>query len=201
MSPQELKELKEKLESFVMSHEGGPSNLNNNNNNNNIVKTIPARANKNRPREVSSKKPERRQVKKIIRRDPRFEESSGSLDMKEFKEEYKFLDEVHEKEKKVLSRQIRREKNESTRQELLKLQQRLRNQDDAKKERDEEKKLKEALVKEQLAKTGNPYINDSKVKAAKLVNKFKELQKTGKLDKYLERKRKKNASKERHKLV
>ena len=121
--------------------------------------------------------------------------------MEEFEQEYSFLDKIHEKEKKVLDRQIRREKDEEKRQELLKLQQRLKNQDRAKVEKAEEKKIKESLVKEQLEKTGIPHVNKSKIKAATLVQKFKQLKKSGKLDKYLEKKRKKNASKERRKLI
>lgn len=186
LSPEKLKELREKLESFVASHKGEA--------------TVKARANKNRPREVSAKRPEPKQLKKIVRRDPRFDDRCGSLNLDEFQESYKFLEEVHEQEKKVLAREIKRTKDEESREQLKKLQQRIQNQDNAKKEKEYEEKIKKSLVEEQLEKTGNRFINKSKLKQAKLVEKFKDLQKSGKLDKYLERKRKKNASKERHRV-
>lgn len=71
------------------------------------------RANKNRPREISSKLPFKKtrmnqliEGKKIVPRDPRFDPLCGSFDNKIFKSNYKFLHEVRLKEKKQLEKQL-----------------------------------------------------------------------------------------------
>ena len=65
-----------------------------------------------RPREVSSKVPvgilrNVVEVKKKVVRDPRFHESSGSFKKKAWKEAYGFVEEMKEKEMRLLRKQLK----------------------------------------------------------------------------------------------
>lgn len=157
------------------------------------------RENKNRPRETSSKWREKPERPKIRRRDPRFEESCGTLSLKAFREDYQFLDDIREKEVKEIKKQARKEKRPERKEELLKLKQRLENQDREWSKRREEKELQKKVREEAMMTTGKSYVNKSQLKAVTLVHKYKELKKSGRLMKYLEKKRKKNVDKDRKK--
>lgn len=94
------------------------------------------RLNKNRPREQSAKRQvpflgaelriKRKKEEKSIR-DPRFDERAGEYDVKKFKENYKFVSEIREKEVKVLKKQLNRVTDQQEREELKKTIQRLIN--------------------------------------------------------------------------
>ncbi|RZF46837.1 hypothetical protein LSTR_LSTR008069 [Laodelphax striatellus] len=127
------------------------------------------RANKNRPREMSSKIPPPRLIpgvkaaaignekkNKIVARDPRFEDACGVYDEKKFKTNYKFLDKIRRKERKMLQKEL---------------------MDTTDAERKTEKRLLE------------------------LVDNYEQLKKSGKLNKHLERRMKKNNHKERKKFL
>ena len=163
-------------------------------------KTVYKRENKNRPREVSAKRREWKQEPKIVRRDPRFEESCGHLDEEQFQKDYAFLHEMREQERRKIARMARREKDADRKESLLRLKQRIENQAVSQRQRHEEKQVVQQLKQQAKETTGKTYVKRSEVKAAILIDKFKKLKKSGKLSRYLEKKRKKNASKDRKKI-
>merc|ERR1712240_973804 len=76
------------------------------------------RANKNRPREMPMMRksaprmnflePEKK-VSKKISRDPRFDDLSGTLNMKTWQKKYGFITEKRKKEKEVLKQELKKE--------------------------------------------------------------------------------------------
>ncbi|KAK9143519.1 hypothetical protein Syun_012919 [Stephania yunnanensis] len=165
------------------------------------------RANKNRPMEISSKKPVGRfrdviQAPKKIARDPRFESLSGTLDVDGFRKRYNFLFDTHlpsEKQelKKLLKKtndpevtadlknriswidkQLKTESAKSTEKAIL--------TEHKKKEREATKQGKRPF-----------YLKRSKIREMRLVEKYKNLKETGKLESAMERRLQKNASKDR----
>lgn len=194
MSMEELRQLKQKLRG-VISHEV-TENLATNPR---MASQIFKRENKNRPRETSSKVRERRQGPKIVRRDPRFEEASGTFNEREFRKAYKFLDDVREKEKKIITKKMKKEKDPEKKEILQKIKQRLENQEREKRKKEQEDEMIHNLQQKAMEETGRSYLRKSEIKSARLVQKFQSLKKSGKLQKYLEKKRKKNVMKERKK--
>ncbi|MEQ2303525.1 hypothetical protein AMECASPLE_017834 [Ameca splendens] len=82
------------------------------------------RLNKNRPMEISAKKPPSflRQVipvKKSTRRDPRFDSLSGEYKPEIFEMTYKFINDLKHREKEIIKRQLKKTKNTSQRKERL----------------------------------------------------------------------------------
>jgi ribosomal RNA-processing protein 36 len=165
------------------------------------------RANKNRPREMSAKRPvhEVRDVFSVKKtetsfRDPRFEASSGEFKPGIFNKNYAFLNEVKTKEKKTLKKTLKKTSDPEKKTELKFLVKRMENQERSSQQRTESQDMVKRLKKQRMEETGKPFINKSEIKKIELVEKFKKLQKSGKLEKYMEKKRKKNASKERKRL-
>lgn len=167
------------------------------------------RENKNRPREMSSKKPVSRlrqviPVKKRMTRDPRFDELSGTFNQEKFDKAYSFLDEVKANEKKQLQKELEKTKQPERKQQLDSLLKRMEQQETAKKsedtKREEERKRKKAEL--ELVKQGKRpfYLKKSVKKKLELAEKFKKLKSSGKLEQYLKKRGKKNASKERKKM-
>lgn len=88
------------------------------------------RANKNRPREMSSKRPikiinEISIVKKIMPRDPRFDPLCGSFDERSFKSNYSFINDLKKNEKKELQEELEKTENPERRRKIKLLIQRL----------------------------------------------------------------------------
>lgn len=119
------------------------------------------RENKNRPREMSSKKPVSRlrqviPVKKRMTRDPRFDELSGTFNQEKFEKAYSFLDEVKANEKKQLQRELQKTKQPERKQQLDSLLKRMDQQEAAKKsldtKREADRKRKKAEL--ELVKQG-----------------------------------------------
>ncbi|CAH1262009.1 ribosomal RNA processing protein 36 homolog [Branchiostoma lanceolatum] len=167
------------------------------------------RANKNRPVEMSSKMrpPRIRQVapvKKKIHRDPRFDDLSGEYDEKIFEKSYSFLDPMKAREKKYLEKQLQKERDEGRKGKIQKLIRRMEQQERSKRQEDmKEKALQEWKAKEkELVRQGKkPYfLKKSEEKKLVLAQKFKELKKSGKVEKFLQKKRKKNAARDRKHL-
>ncbi|XP_027085622.1 uncharacterized protein [Coffea arabica] len=142
---------------------------------------VGGRANKNRPMEMSSKKRVSRyreviQVPKKVVRDPRFESLCGRLDVEGFKKRYGFLYENEfpgGKEDKQLKSAVSRR----TDREIL--------AEHKKKEREAAKQGKKPY-----------YLKKSEIRKEKLIDKYKELKASGKLESFIEKKRKRNASKD-----
>lgn len=98
--------------------------------NNTKKQTNYKRANKNRPREMSSKKPVRIvneviAVKKIIPRDPRFDPLCGTFDEKQFKSNYNFITNLKKNEKKELQKELEKTDDPERRKTIKLLIQRL----------------------------------------------------------------------------
>lgn len=122
------------------------------------------RANKNRPREMSSKKPIKIAnntiaVKKTMVRDPRFDNLCGSFHEKKFKSDYKFVYEIKKKEMAKLEEEYKACNDHGKREKIKFLIQRLGNQireNENKKERDEKIDREKGEIKEKLKKGEKP---------------------------------------------
>merc|ERR1719319_94329 len=171
-------------------------------------KVVFARDNKNRPREVTSKKTVGRfrevvAVAKRERRDPRFDPLCGEFDDKLFKESYTFVNEVKARELVALKKELKAEEDGERREKVKYLIQRMENQlrSEAQvlaKRAKEEGEVKER--KEQLRAGEKPrYLSKAKQKEVDMVKQFEELKEKGGLDTFIRKKTKKNDSKEKKK--
>uniref|UniRef100_A0A0D9XFU3 rRNA biogenesis protein RRP36 n=1 Tax=Leersia perrieri TaxID=77586 RepID=A0A0D9XFU3_9ORYZ len=164
------------------------------------------RASKKRPMEISSKvRPPRFreiiQVPKKVVRDPRFEPIYGSVDKEGFRKRYNFLfDNELPAEKEKLQKSIKKSKDPNAIEEMKShitwIDKQLRSHP---KKNTETEILREHIKKErEAAKTGKRpyYLKKSEIRERKLMNKYNELKEAGKLDAFMERRRKKNASKD-----
>ncbi|KAL0557119.1 hypothetical protein IC582_005637 [Cucumis melo] len=165
------------------------------------------RANKNRPMEVSSRKPVSRfreviQAPKHMVRDPRFESLSGTLDVDGFKKRYSFIYEKNlPAEKEELKKQLRKTNDPNVAEELKKQLSWIDKQfkSDSTKRVDAAILAKHKKKEREAAKHGKKpfYLKKSEIRKQRLVEKYTNLKSTGKLDAYVERKRRKNAAKDR----
>ncbi|OAY79318.1 ribosomal RNA processing protein 36 homolog isoform X1 [Ananas comosus] len=174
------------------------------------LKQKTSRANKKRPMEVSSKVPTKRfreviQVPKKVVRDPRFESLCGTLDNEGFRKRYDFLFEVElPAEKQKLQKLIKKSKDPNVVEELKNhiswIDKQLKS---VPRKNVESEILSEHIKKErEAAKHGKRpyYLKKSEIRERKLIKKYNELKEGGKLDAYIEKRRKKNASKD-HRYV
>lgn len=168
------------------------------------------RANKNRPMELPVKKPVARfrevlQAPKQVARDPRFESLSGEYDESRFKAAYRFLfDEEMPAEKERLRKAIKKEKNPARKEELQGLLKGIERQIQGEQER-RRKSEKEAEWKRkesEAVKEGKRpfFISKAAKKKRELLEKFKDLKESGKLDSFLAKKRRRISSKEHTKV-
>ncbi|KAG2488489.1 hypothetical protein HYH03_012993 [Edaphochlamys debaryana] len=164
------------------------------------------RDNKDRPQEMSSKRPVGRfreviQVPHKETRDPRFDSTSGPPPTDAFRRNYAFLyNETLPAEKEELRAKLKKEKNPKFK---ARIQAQLQRVDGALREeglRRRTAKLEtEWKTKEKQAVAGgkNPFfLKDADKKRLQLLAKYQELKERGKLDKFMEKRRKKNASKD-----
>ncbi|KAJ4700740.1 Ribosomal RNA processing protein 36-like [Melia azedarach] len=168
------------------------------------------RANKNRPMEVSAKKPVSRfrevvQAPKRVVRDPRFESLCGNLDVEGFRKRYDFLFENNlPAEKEELKKQLKKTHDPNVIDELKKriswIDKQLKFEStkstDAAILAEHKKKEREA------AKHGKRpfYLKNSEIRKQRLVEKYNKLKAAGKLESFLEKRRRKNAAKD-HKYM
>ncbi|XP_072239662.1 ribosomal RNA processing protein 36 homolog [Leuresthes tenuis] len=168
------------------------------------------RLNKNRPMEISAKRPAPflRQVvpvKKPTLRDPRFDDLSGEYKPEIFEKTYKFIDDIKHREKVIIQKQLKKTKNNNQRKEKLQfLLRRLENQERARQSR-ETQRQRELQFKRQQRERANQgarpfFLKKSEKKKLQLVERYEELKKNGKLENFLSKKRKRNAVKDRRKL-
>ncbi|XP_021379961.1 ribosomal RNA processing protein 36 homolog isoform X1 [Mizuhopecten yessoensis] len=167
------------------------------------------RKNKNRPMEMSSKRraPAVREiipVKKKVNRDPRFDDLSGEFREDLFNKSYSFLTDIRVRERDRVQNQLKRVKDSEKKQDLHYLLNRMKQQEMAtsqkQKRQDLEKKWKQK-EKERVKEGKNPfYLKKGDLRKLELAEKYRELKKSGKVDNYLSKKRKKTASKEKKKL-
>lgn len=150
MSFEDLIKLKEELGAKVYNEAIFGANSNSKQNKK-INKNDYKRANKNRPREMSTKRPvpllgNEKISKKLEIRDPRFDAKCGEYNTKIFKENYSFITEIREKEINDLKDKLKTEKDDEERNRIKFLIQRLENQNREEKKR----KLKEDVLKEEI---------------------------------------------------
>ncbi|CAK9822465.1 Ribosomal RNA processing protein 36 homolog [Anthophora retusa] len=202
MSFEDLQKLKEKLGMKVYKEAlFGPRKVKN---------PTFKRENKNRPREMSAKKPVSRfreivHVKKNIPRDPRFDGLCGTFDQKQFKKTYGFLSEMKENDLKELKKQLELTEDPKMIKKIKYLIQRLENQlrEGKKRNREEEKKNNEKKEIIEAIKRGEKpaFRKKSEKKVLDLVSQYEDLKNSGRLKKHIQRLRKKNLQKDRQKLA
>lgn len=123
-------------------------------------------------------------------RDPRFDpRCAGSNDVRHFVRNYAFLDDVRKEEIAELQKALHKEKDPEKKKKIKMTINRIRN----KVVERNNKKAQLDLVSELKQSKGGKYKNvkKSEIKKELMARKFNELKETGKLSKYLERKRKK----------
>ncbi|XP_018567274.1 ribosomal RNA processing protein 36 homolog [Anoplophora glabripennis] len=171
------------------------------------------RANKNRPREMSSKvRCFRKELnsgitsfpKKTVSRDPRFDPLCGQFDDKTFKSNYKFVNEIRQKEIKQLEKELKSCTDPERKKTIKLLIQRMNNQIREQRKRDAEnkKKYEEKMeMREKLKRGEKPVFKKKSVKKLEsLIEKYEELKKTNKLQKHIEKRTKKLSAKEKKKF-
>ncbi|KAH9609504.1 hypothetical protein KSS87_014050 [Heliosperma pusillum] len=165
------------------------------------------RANKNRPAEFSSKVRvssfrEVVQVPKRVIRDPRFESLCGNFEEEGFKKRYNFLyEESLPSEKADLQKALRTTKDPKAVQEMSDriswINKQLTKSESSK--RTEAQILSEHKKKErEAAKQGKRpyYLKKSDIQKQRLIDKYNDLKATGKLNSFIQKKRRRNAAKD-----
>uniref|UniRef100_A0A3Q3SPY6 rRNA biogenesis protein RRP36 n=1 Tax=Mastacembelus armatus TaxID=205130 RepID=A0A3Q3SPY6_9TELE len=118
------------------------------------------RLNKNRPMEISAKKPAPflRQVvpiRKPISRDPRFDDLSGEYKPEIFEKTYKFISDIKHREKEVVQKKLKRTKyNKKKMEKLQVLLKRMENQERARTSREQQRE-RELQFKRQQRERAN----------------------------------------------
>ncbi|XP_055695626.1 ribosomal RNA processing protein 36 homolog [Lutzomyia longipalpis] len=166
------------------------------------------RENKNRPREMSFRKPiveRQRKKSEIIRpRDPRFDAKCGEFSRSEFKKRFSFVDEMRMKEIAELKESLKKTEDPEEKKKIKGLIQRLDNQvREASKMKEKEERDKSEIQNIQKARDEGKtpiYTNKKQQKLKNLVEQYKDLKQSGKLQKHIEKRRKKNASRDRKKM-
>ncbi|XP_060825998.1 ribosomal RNA processing protein 36 homolog [Bombus pascuorum] len=203
MSFEDLQKLKEKLGCKIYKEAlFGPRKVN--------TKTKFKRENKNRPREMSSKKPISRfrevvQVKKYIPRDPRFDSLCGTYDQKRFKRDYSFINKIKEDDIKELKKELTESKDPKKTKKIKYLIQRLENQlrEDKRRNLEEQKQCEEKKeIVEAMRRGEKPlFKTKSEKRILNLISQYEELKTSGKLKKHIQRLRKKNQQRNRKQLA
>ncbi|XP_027336305.1 ribosomal RNA processing protein 36 homolog isoform X2 [Abrus precatorius] len=164
------------------------------------------RANKNRPMEASSKKPvsgfrEVIQAPKKVVRDPRFESLCGKLDPEGFRKRYNFLYENDlPAERQALKKQLRKYKDPKRINEIEEqiswIDKQLKS--GSAKNIDAEILAKHKKKEREAAKQGKRpfYLKKSEIRKQSLIEKYKHLKSSGKLESFVEKRRRRNAAKD-----
>ncbi|CAN8293953.1 unnamed protein product [Cochlearia groenlandica] len=172
-----------------------------------VKKTGPARANKNRPMELSSRRPVSRyreviQIPKKVVRDPRFDSLGGTVDLDRFRKRYNFFfEEKLPVEREELKKQLKKTKDpeevDKLKSELGYVEKMLKYEPSTQNKgttilTEHKKKEREA------AKEGKKpyYLKKSEIRKQELIEKYNTLKESGKLSSFLDKRRKKNATKD-----
>ncbi|KAM4603565.1 ribosomal RNA processing protein 36 homolog [Polymixia lowei] len=167
------------------------------------------RLNKNRPMEISAKRhvPFLRQVvpvKKTILRDPRFDDLSGEYKPEIFDKTYKFINDIRQREKEIVKKQLKKTKGNEKKERFQFLLKRMENQERARKTREEQREKELEFKRKQREMAGQGlkpfFLKNSDKKKLQLADKYNQLKKSGKLENFLSKKRKRNATKDRRRL-
>ncbi|KAJ3119662.1 rRNA biogenesis protein rrp36 [Nowakowskiella sp. JEL0407] len=172
-------------------------------------KKFAKRASKHSPIEITSKRPVSRKreivhTPKQILGDPRFNPLTGQFNKGLFDQSYSFLNDYKNSEINELKKAVSKEKDPVKRESLNRTLQKMLSKQLAEKTEKRRQNIKKEWRKKQEqeiaeGKKKNPYyLKKSDLKALELVEKFKDLKQSGaSLDKFLEKRRKRNATKER----
>jgi ribosomal RNA-processing protein 36 len=152
------------------------------------------------PTEFSSKKPPKRAFVKRVpvpRKqrpiDPRFNPRAGTFKEKHFRKNFDFAFELKDKELAELKKKVKTSEDPEEKRKAKYLIQRMENQ-----KREWQKRLNQPKP---VVKDGKKYFPNKRETLAKdLVDKYEELKGSGKLQGHLEKRRKKQAGKERKKM-
>ncbi|CAM9259291.1 unnamed protein product [Pylaiella littoralis] len=166
-----------------------------------------SRANKNRPQEASSLRAvgRFREVvpgKRKISRDPRFEGGGGSskLNYDIFRKAYGFLGTYQDSEIEALKKSLKKEKDQERSARLQGLLTRLQQERAERSQGDRSRTaIRDARKKEREAVAGGKkafFLKGSEKKKLSLEQRYEGLKEEGKLSKFMEKKRKKNAAKD-----
>jgi len=165
---------------------------------------------KSEPEEMSSKKQKvkpRNVVENVKRRhrDPRFDNLSGKFNEDMFQKSYSFVDDMKKDELKMVKKKFKKARNKEEKSSLHKLLQRMEEQEKvnefkAKRKENEKKRKKEEHAARSTGKKVF-YLKKNEARKLELLDQYKKLKESGKVDKVLNRKRKVNASKQRKKFV
>lgn len=160
-----------------------------------------ARESDEEPEEYSSKHPPKRaaaarepRVRHVPAIDPRFNPRAGTFKEKHFKKNFQFAFDLKEKELEDLKKSVKNSDNPEEIQKAKYLIQRMENQ-----KRAQQKKSQQLQPTKTM--NGTKYFPSKKeILAKELVDKFVELKDAGKLTGHLEKRRKKQAGKERKRM-
>ena len=172
------------------------------------------REHKHRPVEMSSKKPvsvlrdstlglgDGSGIMKRKRgRDPRFDSLSGKYSEKAFKKRYSFvfdekLPEERQELKETLSKIKSETKKEKLQRKLQRITQQLKTEEARRKQEARRQKVLDAHREATKGQSKKYHLKKSDIKKQELLLKYQELKDSGQLDKYMEKRRKKNAAKD-----
>ncbi|CAG9565343.1 unnamed protein product [Danaus chrysippus] len=160
------------------------------------------RENKNRPREMSSKKPVSMlqnvvPVKKKEVRDPRFDPLCGNFDKNEFSTNYGFLSDIRVNDIKAIRAELKQTTDPDKEKELRRLLQRLNDQEKAKKRNKIQMnnlEIEKQQVENKFKQGIQPHFkNKSELRVESLVKQYEELKKegTGRIQRHLKRRQQK----------
>lgn len=161
------------------------------------------------PLEMSAKKPvpflrQVISVRKKVRRDPRFDDLSGEYKPEIFMKTYSFLDSIKKQEKEMIQKQLKKCRNVEQKEKLQQLLNRMTQQEQAqqKQQKLRERELSWKRQQRELAKQGKKpfFLKKSEMKKLELAEKYAELKRSGKLESFLNKKRKRNAIKDKRRL-
>ncbi|XP_028827017.1 ribosomal RNA processing protein 36 homolog [Denticeps clupeoides] len=167
------------------------------------------RLNKHRPQEISAKKPvpflrKVVPVKKSVSRDPRFDDLSGDYKPEIFDQTYRFINDIRQKERLTVKKNLKKIKSKNKKEELQFLLKRMDNQERERKRKEQhrEKELEFKRKQREMVGEGHRpfYLKKSDKKKLELAERYTDLKKSGKLENFLSKKRKRNAMKDRRRL-
>lgn len=174
--------------------------------------SVATRSKKSRPREISSRRPvpvgrerclgisEGRGLERSVRKafDPRFEEHCGDLREGHVERNYSFVSELREKRKSELEKTLMKDNgNEEVAYELRKMEEENNRRNVITKRREILRRVREE-EKEAVKRGKQPYfLKEKDLRRLEVKEKFKALKKTGGVKKYIEKRRRRLASKDR----
>ncbi|XP_061223111.1 ribosomal RNA processing protein 36 homolog isoform X2 [Neopsephotus bourkii] len=171
--------------------------------------TVKQQQGKKGPLEMSAKKPvpflrQVVSVRKKVHRDPRFDDLSGEYKPEIFMKTYSFLESIKKQEKEMIQKQLKKCRNVEQKEKLQQLLNRMTQQEQAlqKQQKLRERELSWKRQQRELAKQGKKpfFLKKSEMKKLELADKYAELKRSGKLESFLNKKRKRNAIKDKRRL-